>query len=544
MKKLTLILFLFVLSVGVWAMAQASGDSQTQGVYLGIFREGAPRNMNYITKFEEQVGKRPATIMWYQDWSNDFPAEDAQKVVEYGAVPHIVWEAKYWSYPGKITPPDIIAGKWDKYISAWAKGAKAFGQPVFVRIGHEFNTSTYPWGVPNLNKEPETFIKFYRHIVDVFNKEGVKNVKWVWCFNNYSNPAESWNDWTRAYPGDKYVDWIGIDGYNWGNTQSWSGWETFKVLFRDQMRLAHMLWPTKPIMIAEFASTDEGGDKVAWIKDMPEFLKTSMRDIDLIIWFDEQKESDWRIKSDKKTLAAFKSIMEDSLFLSSGESLARHTVAAAAPKKKKTVVAVKAGNVAIDGQLNDWVKQNPITMADESYLKEGTGWAGPKDLSGSTYIMWDEANLYLAAEIEDEMPFVNNKTGRDIWNGDAIEFVIGLKPEAEANRTEMAAGDFQIGLSAGDGKNVPPGIYNWQRRRDPKDSEIAVKKSGTGYILEAKIPWQSVRKDFVAAAGTKIPFDIAFDDADVTTERERQFIWNGDFYFYKDPSVWGILELK
>ncbi|MFC1510787.1 sugar-binding protein [Candidatus Margulisiibacteriota bacterium] len=547
-----LILFSVVISVFISgylcihaeAMAKATNASP-QGVYIGVFREGAPGNMNHIKKFVEQTGKQPATIMWYEDWAKPFPAEDVQKVIDYGAVPHIVWEARYWSYPGKVKIEDVIAGKWDDYIRSWAKAIKASGQPIFLRVGHEFNVGVYPWGIVNLNKEAETYNKFYRRVVDVFRKEKVKNVKWVWCLNNYSNPDELWNNWELAYPGDEYVDWIGIDGYNWGETQEWSNWEAFKGMFRNQMRRAHQLWPDKPIMIAEFSSTEIGGDKAAWIKELPGYLKTSMREIDLLIWFDVKKESDWRVKSSKKSLAAFKQIMKDPIFLSSGEGLANHTVAAVAvvPKKKVTAPYAASG-VVVDGKLAEWDKSAPVTMMDSSYFKEGLSWQGTEDLSGRAYAMWDETNLYLAAVVNDNYPLVNKKIKQDIWNGDAIEIVLSADPAADPKRSSFGRKDYQIGLGTGDGKANKPTIWNWQRRRTPQGSEIAVKKSKTGYALEAKIPWEFFKAKFTPAAGIKLGFDIALDDADATGERERQFIWNGDYYFYRDPSVWGVLELK
>jgi len=159
--------------------------------------------------------------------------------------------------------------------------------------------------------------------------------------------------------------------------------------------------------------------------------------------------------------------------------------------------------------------------------------------------MWDENNLYLAAVINDIMPLVNKKQRQDIWNGDGIEIVLNTDPSADPNRSEFTSSDYQIGFGSGDGKGNPAAIWNWQRHRTPPGSEIAVKKASKplGYIIEAKIPWSFFR-GFTPSRGTKIGFDIAFDDADYTGERERQFIWNGDYYFYHDPSVWGILELK
>ena len=532
-----------------YAMSQAAeANPGIRQVFIGVFRQGAPDNMNYITKYEEQVGAKPATIMWYQDWACPFPSADAKKVTDYGAVPHIVWEAMYWTYPGKITIDDIIAGKWDGYIRQWAKGAKEFGQPLFLRIGHEFNVDIYSWSVGRNGKDPEKFIKFYRHVVDIFKQEKASNVKWVWSFNNYSNPDEPWNNWVDTYPGDAYVDWIGIDGYNWGKTQSWSGWETFLGLFRNQMRVAHKLWLGKPIMIAEFSCAEKGGEKAAWLKDLPGSLKSSMRDIDLLIWFDVDKEVDWRIKSSKESLAAYQEMLKDQIFSGSGEALASYQPKVVKlEQRRKTIIADQAKQaIKIDGNLSDWPKKNALVMKDKAFFKEGLGWGGLADLSGTVYLMWDETNLYLAAEITDNYPLSNKQQNQNVWNGDALEMVLGLDPAADPTRTSFGRKDYQIGFSTGDGKDNLPIIWNWQRRRIPEGGEIVAKKKSQpfGYVLEAKVPWSFFKAKVVPASGLKLGFDIAFDDADKAGVRERQFIWNGDYYFYKDPSVWDILELE
>ena len=541
-------LVICLLGFAAWAMSRpADGENgENKGVYIGVFREGAPRNMNHIKKFEGMVGKKPAMVMWYQDWAQNFPWEDAKNAIDYGATPHIVWEPWYWSDHSRVQLKDIIDGKWDTYIRTWAQEIKNFGHPVFLRVAHEFNIGGYPWGVVNNQEDPETYIKAYRHIVDVFKKEDVKNVRWVWCFMNYSHPDENWNDWAEAYPGDDYVDWIGIDGYNWGTTQSWSDWQSFAILFRDQVRRSKKLWPGKPIMVAEFASAEKGGDKAAWIKEIPGYLRSSMRDIDLIVWFDIKKEADWRIKSSKNSEAAFKEIMKDPIFLSSGEELAKLAVSRRGPDKKKAAAVRTDAPVVVDGKLAEWDKSAPISMQDIAYLKEGLEWTGPEDLSGRAYLMWDDANLYVAAEISDRIPLVNKMTKQNIWNGDAIEMVISMDPKADPKRNYFGSRDYQVGFGAGDGKGNAPTIWNWQRRRVPNGSEIAVVKTNNpaGYVLEASIPWEFFRPKFRPGKGIKLGFDIAFDDADQSGKREKQFIWNGDYMFYKDPSVWGILELR
>ncbi|MBN2057253.1 MAG: hypothetical protein JW782_00435, partial [Candidatus Saganbacteria bacterium] len=392
---------------------KASASQTGQQVFIGVFREGAPRNMGYIKQFVDQTGKKPAMVMWYQDWAQKFPAEAAQNVVDFGAVPHIVWEPWYWGNRDKVKLDDIIAGKWDDYIKSWAKEIIAFKSPVFLRVGHEFNIDGYPWGIVHNEKDPEKYVKAYRHIVDVFRKEKVNNAKWIWCFMNYSFPDEPWNDWTKAYPGNDYVDWIGIDGYNWGKTQSWSDWQAFKYLFRDQVRQCRELWPDKPIMVAEFASAEKGGDKAAWIRELPGYLKSSMRDIDAIIWFDLKKEADWRITSSDKSLAAFKEIMKDPIFSSSGQAMAALSLTGKKAEKRLAEALRNYGTITVDGDLKEWGKCRPISMADRSFVKEGSDWGGPEDLSGLAYVMWDDEYLYFAADITDKIPLVNKQQKQD-----------------------------------------------------------------------------------------------------------------------------------
>jgi len=522
------------------AMGAKAEVAELDGCFIGVFREGAPENMGYINNFVGEVGKKPATIMWYQDWSCEFPKEACDNAWNFGAVPHIVWEPWYWGDMEAIKLDNINKGQHDAYIKKWAKEIKAWGKPIFLRVGHEFNIDGYPWGIINNGQDPKKYIKAYRRVVDIFKKEGVKNVKWVWCFMNYSYPEEDWNDYEAAYPGDDYVDWIGIDGYNWGKTQSWSDWQSFNFLFREQMRRMKKLHPDKPIMVAEFGSAEKGGDKAAWIKEIPGLLKSSMKDIDAIIWFDLRKETDWRIKSSQKSLDAFKHIIKDEYFLTSGKEMA--DLKLGKKKMEKRIAKAKRAKtpLAINGDLSDFSDAFPIYLNQKTDWKEGVAWWGPNDLSGKVLIKWDDQYLYVGAKVNDNVPLVNQKVRRDIWNGDGIEIVISANPGADKNRTEFGADDYQIGFGTGDGKLNKPSIWIWQNYSTPKGTYIVTKKTSTGYILEAKVPW-SAFTNFRPKTGVKVDFDVALDDAD-TAERKAQLIWNGDFSFYKDPSVWGTLH--
>ena len=87
----------------------------------------------------------------------------------------------------------------------------------------------------------------------------------VWCPNNTDQPGDAWNNIAAYYPGDQYVDWVGMDGYNWGTTANTS-WQSFDAVFSDIYRQLTAL-TAKPLMIGEFACAEQGGDKAAWISD-------------------------------------------------------------------------------------------------------------------------------------------------------------------------------------------------------------------------------------------------------------------------------------
>src|SRR5262249_53407451 len=148
------------------------------------------------------------------------------------------------------------------------------------------------------------FAPAWRHIVTTFRGEGATNVRWVWCPFAHVGTRRTDEESRRYYPGDRYVDWIGMDGYNRGSARSWSRWRTFGQIFGPLYR---DYAGRKPLMICEVASTELGGDKSAWIRDMSAKLGGEFSRVRALVWFDANKETDWRIDSSVASLHAFRS---------------------------------------------------------------------------------------------------------------------------------------------------------------------------------------------------------------------------------------------
>lgn len=317
-----MILGVFVLGMLFEPISRATGvrfDESTlpRSVALGVRTEGVPERGPLLDEYASLVGEMPAIVMWYEDWADatvsPFDPERLSTIVLRGATTMITWEP--WDASKGAEQPEfalaaITRGDFDDYIRQSARDADAWGQQVFLRFGHEMNGTWHAWGRDVNGNEPEDFIAAWRHVVGIFRDEGATNVVWVWSPNIDYMARYPFTD---LYPGDEWVDWVALDGYNWG-AHNGIGWRSFAELFGPSYDILTGL-TDKPVMIAEMASNEDGGEKGAWIRqgflhDLPE----RMPRVEAVIWFNRDKETDWRVNSSEESLAAFREVVASPLF--------------------------------------------------------------------------------------------------------------------------------------------------------------------------------------------------------------------------------------
>ncbi len=250
-----------------------------------------------VDDLEQALGRRVPLVVVFRDFKAPFPIGDAREARVYAKTLQITWEPWHFSNPNAIKMQDIINGKHDKYIDSWAQASKSFGAEIWIRFAHEFNGNWYPWSVSANERDPQIYIKAFRHVRDRFSKAGAFNVRWIWCLNAESVPDATWNDPLRAYPGDDYVDMISIDGYNFGTAVSGSRWQSFNQIFNEPYARVSRKFPNKPLMIGEIGCATVGGDKVSWMRDMDKQLRTKFTRVQSVVWFEAAKEADWRMLS-------------------------------------------------------------------------------------------------------------------------------------------------------------------------------------------------------------------------------------------------------
>jgi mannan endo-1,4-beta-mannosidase len=295
--------------------------AQAARVYTGVSVSSLPDNLTALQVFERDAKKKVAIVMWYQGWGvtdgkQNFQTTWMDIIRKHGSIPLITWEPwKPLSYPQGVNQPaytlrNIINGHFDSYIIKWARASKAWGYPYFLRFAPEMNGSWSPWSEQvNGNKQGE-FVQAWKHIHDIFTAIGARNVTWVWTPN-----VESYGTSTLVeyYPGVRYVDWVGMDGFNWG-TSFGDQWQTFSQIFQ-RTYLDLLAITDKPVMIAETGSTEQGGNKAAWITDaysvqIPRYFPK----IKAIFWFNDISQRDWRIESSSSAQYAFAQAMQSNIY--------------------------------------------------------------------------------------------------------------------------------------------------------------------------------------------------------------------------------------
>jgi mannan endo-1,4-beta-mannosidase len=264
-----------------------TGTTETSYCLTGAFLGDRPSERD-ILKFREDYGKAPYLVMVFTDWGRFADNGTLKAIYSSGSVPFITWEPWKAYEKEPIDYEGLLEGKYDKYISDFAGRLKSAGKPVYLRFAHEMNGDWYPWAGTRIGAE--TYKAMYRHVKDTFDAAGADNVIWVFSVNREDVPPTKDNRFMLYYPGDKYVDYIGIDGYNWGNTRSWSRWMTFSELFRKSYEEA--TGTGIPVIISEFSSAKSGGDKAVWIKDAMADIK-NWKDIRAFVLFNVNKEADW-----------------------------------------------------------------------------------------------------------------------------------------------------------------------------------------------------------------------------------------------------------
>jgi hypothetical protein len=259
------------------------------------------------------IGRKLDIAMHYDGWQVSWPTEQEIRDAETGHIVMVTWG----SPEEEPKLEQINSGYWDPWISSRAEAAKHWRMPFFLRPLWEMNGNWSAWDGLHSDGNPSLYVSAWRRIWRLFQDQGATNTVFVWSPNHEDVPRAPWNHWKNYYPGHDFVGWVGIDGYNWGSCAPFSRWQDpgsiFAPIYNDYAG-------RKPLMIAESASAEEGGSKAAWIMEARRQIKTDMPLVRAFVWFQQNKECDWRISSSQSALEAYRTLAQDPYFAPKGIS--------------------------------------------------------------------------------------------------------------------------------------------------------------------------------------------------------------------------------
>jgi beta-mannanase len=165
------------------------------------------------------------------------------------------------------------------------------------------NGNWYPWAAGVNGNAAGDYLAAWAHVRQIFRQENARNAQFVWSVN-VEYPGSTPID--QLFPGDAQVDWVAMDGYNWGTEREGSSWRSFNVTFGATYNTLTAM-SSRQILITETASSEAGGDKAAWIRDGLGLanLQTNFPRVTGVIWFNEKKSGNWPIQTSAAATQAF-----------------------------------------------------------------------------------------------------------------------------------------------------------------------------------------------------------------------------------------------
>jgi beta-mannanase len=324
--------------------APNTNNISSSGIALGIYQPAADplSHGTAVDQYTEEVGKKPAfawfSVKWQNINSGDYIQFDPAALEQYrtrGIMPGITWDASKGPALNKNQPDfswqAIASGKHDAYITQVAKAAAAYHYPFILRTLHEMDGPWYPWGYNaegqgNIN--PADFVTAWKHIVDIFRKEGATNVQFTWCLAAGILDASRINQYgdilKQLYPGDDYVDWVALDGYsNLAATPGRTLQDVFQPTYQFLETFTH-----RPIIFYEVGATENPNDpmtKANWItQGFLTTIPTVFPNVKVVNWFNGHSDTNpnkpnkqivnWAVDTSQNALNAWKQVVSSPLY--------------------------------------------------------------------------------------------------------------------------------------------------------------------------------------------------------------------------------------
>jgi hypothetical protein len=259
------------------------------------------QNVSEVDEYQDLALHNVDTALIFKTWAKNktFQNLDIINLHKRGIFPILSWEP--WdSTQSPTSQPvyslrSIIRGDHDDYLVAWAQAISDLDFMIGIRFAHEMNGHWYPWSESRNSNSAGEYVEAWKHIHNVFQDHNATNVLWIWSpnVNRYLQSV----DIAGLYPGDDYVDLIGLSGYSVSDN------DDFERVYRSTFSEIRTI-TEKKVLITELGVGGNSDTRPERIKSVLTGLGAEDGVIGYI-WFQKSKRENWQIDYTAQTLAAY-----------------------------------------------------------------------------------------------------------------------------------------------------------------------------------------------------------------------------------------------
>ncbi len=265
----------------------------TNGFYQGAFMDFGPTASEVtetkIDSYQNLSGRKAVWAYFANDWIDgkiEFPKKSAQIIRDKGLVPYVrlmPWSVMVGSAKQADTifsMQSFLNGTHDVQLRNYFQAVKDFGSPIMMEFGPEVNGDWFPWngtwnggskrngyGDPNHPDGPERFRDVLKRVISTSRAQGANNITWVFHVDSAKSPESEWNNPKYYFPGDDYIDWIGISVF--GAQLPNHEWSIFQQKLKRFLPDLVALNTSRPWIVSEMAVIEDAADadrKADWLQ--------------------------------------------------------------------------------------------------------------------------------------------------------------------------------------------------------------------------------------------------------------------------------------
>lgn len=234
----------------------------------GLFEPTSVKELATLKEIEKKIQYNFMYILQYYDLNYLGDDENIKEIYNSGKVLEFTLQTSIY---GKYDPSivfKVLNGEYDEEINTIIEKIVLADGPVLFRLNNEMNGDWCTYNAFYYQKDSSIYKDLWRYIYKKFDEKGADNVIWVWNPNELDFPDFKWNHYTNYFPGEEYVDIVGVTGYNTGDFYRGETWRSFENIYDEFMLEYKETFIGFPFMITEFGSSIYGGDKAKWIEEM------------------------------------------------------------------------------------------------------------------------------------------------------------------------------------------------------------------------------------------------------------------------------------